>query len=215
VAQQRPKLRALRCALDRNRPLLRRRISREGRSSCRYPTRIPHRAVLVDRRVIMTWIRWTAAATGASALAMMAGSAQSAPLASAASDFQSVAVANVGFERVAVRVCWTRGGARQCRWVDNARIYGYRASRPSGYARPRVYGYRAPRVFGYAAPRIYGYAADPEYGYAASGVYYAGPPIVIRSYRPAMDYANPDQYPSGSPAWWSVMNRQGRGGRPD
>jgi len=167
---------------------------------------------------------------------MMAGGAQSAPLGSAASDFKAATAAVSGFERVVYRLCWREGGARQCRWVDNARIYGYRASAPA----PRVYGYRAPRyvaprayayrprpAYGYVAPRVF-YAADPEFGYGPPGAFAYQAPVfgyqapvayglgpIVRSYRPSMDYANPNQYPSGSPAWWSVMNRQGRGGRPD
>ena len=34
-------------------------------------------------------------------------------------------------------------------------------------------------------------------------------------FRRPMDYANPDEYLTGTPAWWSVMNRQGRGGQVD
>ena len=146
------------------------------------------------------------AATGACAITMMVGGAQAAPFGSAATDFGSAATASSGFKRVAYRLCWTEGGARQCRWVDNARIYGYRAPRMSGYVAPRQYGYRGPRVYGYRAPRVY--------GYTAAG---AGPPIVqfYRSVTPPMDYANPNLYPTGTPAWWAVMDRQDRGGQPN
>ena len=71
------------------------------------------------------------AATGACAITMMVGGAQAAPFGSAATDFGSAAAVSSGFKRVAYRLCWTEGGARQCRWVDNARIYGYRAPRMS------------------------------------------------------------------------------------
>ena len=57
----------------------------------------------------------------------------------------------------------------------------------------RAYRYRARRAYGY---RVYGYAAP-------------------RLWRRSLDYANPNVYPTGSRAWWAVMNRQGRGGRPD
>jgi hypothetical protein len=214
--------------------------------------------------------RWMIAATAVCALAMMAGSAQSAPLGNAATDFWSDAAASSGLKRVAQRLCWTEGGARQCRWVDNARIF--RGSRVSGYAAPRAYGYRAARVsryapryaprrvygyraapaFGYAAPPILAYSAPPVsgdvappayldslapvpaviappvlayspapvYGYAAGpGAYaYQGPRPIVRFYRrltPAIEYANPDLYPAGTPAWWAVMNRQDRGGQPN
>src|SRR5262249_7619786 len=60
-------------------------------------------------------------------------------------------------------------------------------------------GYR--RVFRYRARRVYGYRA---YGYATP-----------RLWRRSIEYANPNVYPTGSRAWWAVMNRQGRGGRPD
>jgi hypothetical protein len=185
----------------------------------------------------MTCKRGMTTAIAACALAMTMGGAQSAPLGSGASDFKSGAAGNSGVERVAYRLCWTEGGARQCRWVDNARIYGSRASpafgygparayrssapRGLGYVAPRVYGYQAPRVYPYAAPAVYGYGAAPVYGYAAPtfgyqapAVYGAGAPIV-RFYRRPMDYANPDEYPTGTRAWWAVMNRQGRGGRSD
>jgi len=182
----------------------------------------------------MTWQRWMTAATGACALAM-AGGAQSAPLGSAASDFKAGTTAGSGFERVAYRLCWREGGARQCRWVDNARIYGDRASRPAPraygyrnprYVAPRAYGFRARPVYGYVAPRVF-YAADPEFGYGPPGAFAYQAPVfgyqapvtyglgpIVRSYRPSMDYANPDAYPSGTPAWWSVMNRENRSGQP-
>jgi hypothetical protein len=146
------------------------------------------------------------AATGACAFTMMVGGAQAIPLVSTVTDFGPAAAASSGFKRVAYRLCWTEGGARQCRWVDNARIYGYRAPRITGYVASRLYGYRGPRVYGYRASRVYGYAAPS-----------AGPPIVrfYRSVIRPMDYANPDLYPTGTPAWWAVMDRQDRGGRPD
>jgi hypothetical protein len=56
----------------------------------------------------------------------------------------------------------------------------------------RAYRYRARRAYGY---RVYGYAAP-------------------RLRRRSIEYANPNVYPTGSRAWWAVMNRQGRGGRP-
>jgi hypothetical protein len=187
------------------------------------------------------------AAIGASAFAIMTSGAQAAPLGSAAVEPGSAAAARSALERVAYRLCWTEGGARQCRWVDNARIYGYRGSRAYGdrparvlgyaaprayryraapvyrYAAPRVYGYRAARVYGYGAPPVYGYSAAPAYGYAAPAVYgyqapalgYGPTPPVVTLFRRPMDYANPDEYRTGTPAWWSVMNRQGRGGQVD
>ena len=221
----------------------------------------------------MTRRYWMIAAAGASAFAIMTSGVQAAPLGSAATAIEpgSAAAARSGLERVAYRLCWTEGGARQCRWVDNARIYGYRGSRAAnlpgprayggppprvlGYAAPRVYRYRAAPVYRYAAPRmygyraarvygyseapaygysaapVYGYAAAPVYGYAAAPVYgYAAPavygyqapalgygptPPVVTLFRRPMDYANPDEYRAGTQAWWSVMNRQGRGGQVD
>ena len=204
----------------------------------------------------MTSRYWMIAAAGASAFAIMTSGAQAAPLGSAAIEPGSAAVARSGLERVAYRLCWTEGGARQCRWVDNARIYGYRGPRGAadlagpraygvrparvlgyaaprtyryraapvyGYAAPRVYGYRAARVYGYGAP-VYGYGAAPVYGYAAApavygyqapGLGYGPRPPVVTLFRRPMDYANPDEYRTGTPAWWSVMNRQGRGGQVD
>jgi len=66
----------------------------------------------------------------------------------------------------------------------------FRSAAAAGPAFERV-GYRRAyryRVYGYAAPRLW---------------------------RRSIDYANPNVYPTGSRAWWAVMNRQGRGGRPD
>jgi hypothetical protein len=57
--------------------------------------------------------------------------------------------------------------------------------------------------------RAYHYRARRAYGYRAYG--YATP----RLWRRSIEYANPNVYPTGSRAWWAVMNRQGRGGRPD
>jgi hypothetical protein len=203
----------------------------------------------------MTRRYWMIAAAGASAWAIMTSGAQAAPLGSAAIEPGWAAAARSGLEQVAYRLCWTEGGARQCRWVDNARIYGYRASRAADLAGPRAYGDRPPRVLGYAAPRayryraapvyryaaprvygyraarvygyseapVYGYSAAPVYGYAAPAVYgyqapalgYGPTPPVVTLFRRPMDYANPDEYLTGSQAWWSVMNRQGRGGQVD
>src|SRR5262245_27740495 len=210
--------------------------------------------------------RWMIAAAGVCALAMMAGSAQSAPLGIAATDFASDAAASSGLDRIAYRLCWMEGGARQCRWVDNARVY--RGSRVSSYAAPRAYGYRAPRVSRYVPRRVYGYRAAPALGYVAPPVLaYSAPPVsgdvappayldslapvpsavappvfgyspapvygyaagpgayayqaprpIVRFYRrltPAIEYANPEVYPVGTPAWWAVMNRQDRGGQPN
>jgi len=55
-------------------------------------------------------------------------------------------------------------------------------------------GYR--RAYRYRARRAYGYRA---YSFR----------------RRSIEYANPNMYSTGSRAWWAVMNRQGRGGRPD
>jgi hypothetical protein len=195
--------------------------------------------------------RWIIVATSACALTMMVGRAHSAPLGSAAIELGSAGVAKSRFNRIAYRLCWTVGGARQCRWVNNvnnARIYGYRASRVSRYVSPRAYGYRAARALGYAAPRVYGYSppvvsgdvatrpyidslapspsyvSPPAYGYSAAPVYgysaapptvYSVRPPIVRRVVPAIEYAFPYAYPVGSPAWWSVMDRQDRGGRPD
>jgi len=77
------------------------------------------------------------------------------------------------------------------------RVLGYQATPVRRYVTPRVYGYRAPVAYGYAAPRVYLYRPLPVYR------------------RPGLDYANPDLYPTGTRAWWAVMDRLDRGGRPD
>jgi len=74
----------------------------------------------------------------------------------------------------------------------------FRSAAAAGPSFERV-GYR--RAYRYRARRAYGNAV---YGYAAP-----------RLWRRSIDYANPNVYPTGSRAWWAVMNRQGRGGRPD
>ena len=74
----------------------------------------------------------------------------------------------------------------------------FRSAAAAGPGFERV-GYR--RAYRYRARRAYGYRA---YGYAAP-----------RLWRRSIEYANPSVYPTGSRAWWAVMNRQGRGGQPD
>jgi hypothetical protein len=190
--------------------------------------------------------RWRMiAVAGATGWVLATSGAQAAPPGGALSDVRHAAAGGSGLERVAYRLCWTEGGARQCRWVDNARIYGYRAPRASiaasprayaarpvrvlGYAAPPAYRYRVAPVYGYVAPGAYAYRAPPVYGYAAPGVYayqapalgyapafaYRAAPPIFGFRRPYLDSANPDQYPAGTRAWWAVMNRQNRGGQVD
>ena len=138
--------------------------------------------------------------------------AHSGPRVTATNDLRSTFAVISGFHSVAYRLCFTEGPTRQCRWVDSARIYRNRGSRER-YLSPRVLGYQAPPIRRYAAPRIYGYRAPVAYGYAAPRVYLYR---AIPAYRPPMlDYSNPDLYPTGTRAWWAVMNRLDRGGRPD
>jgi len=112
------------------------------------------------------------------------------------------------------------------------RAYGYRVGPALGYGAPPVLDYSAAPVSGdvahpayvdsvvpVLAPPVpaYGYVAAPPaaYGYAAAppAVYGAGPPVVRRLV-PAIEYDDPYVYPVGTPAWWSVMNRENRGGQP-
>ena len=191
----------------------------------------------------MAWKYWMIAATGACAFTMTVGAAQSAPLGSAATDFRASAAAGTGFERIDYRRTYRNRARRAYGYrvsgYAGPRGYGYPA-RVSRYAAPRLYrapalGYVAPPVFAYSAPPVSGDVAPPAYvdsiapvlapplaaapasvyGYAAAppAVYGAGPPIVRRLI-PAIEYAHPDVYPVGSPAWWAVMNRQDRGGQP-
>ena len=90
----------------------------------------------------MTCKRGMTTAIGACALAMTMGGAQSAPLGSPASDFKSGAAGNSGVERVAYRLCWTEGGARQCRW----------STMPVSMA-PGLLRCRATRLLAHTAPR--------------------------------------------------------------
>jgi hypothetical protein len=73
--------------------------------------------------------------------------------------------------------------------------------RSTAAAGPGFESVRYRRAYRYRARRAYGYRA---YGYAAP-----------RLWRRSIEYANPNVYATGSRAWWAVMNRQGRGGRPD
>ena len=184
----------------------------------------------------MAWKRWMITATGACAFTMMLGTAQSAPLGSAAADFRSPAAAGTGFERVG----YWRAYRYRARRAYGYQVYGYRP-RVSRYAVPRLYRYRAAPALGYVASPLFAYSsapvsgdvgipayvdslappvlappvvAAPVYGYAGAplAVYGAGPPIVRRLV-PAIEYANPYVYPVGTPAWWSVMNRENRGGQ--
>ena len=152
-------------------------------------------------------MRCNTAAFAAFALALTGTSVQSAPPGSAAGDLRSVAQAGSGHHQVAYRLCWTEGGARQCRWVDNARIYGYRGA--PRRAVPRVYGYTAlpaVTVSPPPAPAVV-YGAAPLYNYVLS------PPIY---YPPGpSDWSNPNAYPTGSTFWWRVLTheaQQGSGG---
>jgi|GEM_PF-4309732 len=93
------------------------------------PTLVSGMIVMRPIHSIMTWNRWLIVATGASAVAMMVGSAQC--LGSAASAVRSAPAAGAGFEQVAAR-----------------RAYGYRARRAYGYVAPR-------RAIEYANPNVY------------------------------------------------------------
>ena len=174
----------------------------------------------------------------------MMGGAQSAPLGSAAPDFGSAAAAGTGFERVGYRRAYPYRARRAYGYrvygYTAPRAYGYRG-RVSRYAVPRVSRYGVAPALGYAALPVLAYSAAPVsgdvahtpyvdslapvlappvngaplYGYAAAppAVYGAGPPIVRRLI-PAIEYADPYVYPVGTPAWWSVMNRENRSGQP-
>ena len=185
--------------------------------------------------------RWMIAATAACAFTIIVGDAQSAPLGSAATDFGSTAVAGTGIERVRYRRAYPYRARRAYGYrVYAPRAYGYRV-RVSRYAAPRAHRYRVAPALGYAAPPALAYSSAPVsgdvahtpyvdslapvlappvngapvYGYVAAppAVYGAGPPIV-RRLMPAIEYADPYVYPVGTPAWWSVMNRENRSGQP-
>jgi hypothetical protein len=160
--------------------------------------------------------RWMTAAIGALALALTGTSVQSAPPASGTIGIRLAAQASSSRHQVAYRLCWREGGARQCRWVDSARIYGYRGATARGRVVPRVYGYTAlpamtvnprPRV-----PRVYGYSALPAITVNPS----PSPPLIFTpTYAPGpANWSNPDAYPTGSANWWRVMDHNERGGQP-
>jgi hypothetical protein len=151
-------------------------------------------------------MRCVTAAFGAFALALTGASAQAAPAGSAAGDLRSAAQAGSVYQQVAYRLCWTEGGTRQCRWVDNARIYGYRGA--ARRAVPRVYGYTALPAVTVSPPPA------PAVVYSAAPVYSYVPPSVINPPGPR-NWSNPDAYPTGSTSWWRVLDheaQQGSGG---
>ena len=49
----------------------------------------------------------------------------------------------------------------------------------------------------------------------SSGIRLPGVRFPASFWRRSIEYSNPNVYPTGSRAWWAVMNRQGRGGRSD
>jgi hypothetical protein len=156
---------------------------------------------------------WIIAATTGSALTLLVGGAQSAPLASALTELGSTSAVGAGLQRVAYRC------VRNCRWVNGSRVYGFR--RVSGYAAPPVFGYVAPRAYGPSPPIVSGNVAPSSYVeslglapvYAPPAYGYAAAPI--RRVVPAIEYALPNVYPVGSPAWWGVMDKLDLGGRPE
>jgi hypothetical protein len=155
-------------------------------------------------------------AIGAIALALTGTAVQSAPPGSGTIGVGSVGQTSSSRHQVAYRLCWREGGARQCRWVDSARIYGYRSATARGRAVPRVYGYTAlPAMTVNRPPRV-----APVYGYTtlpAITVNPSPPPLVIYTpgYGPGpANWSNPDVYPTGSANWWRVMDHNDRGGQP-
>jgi hypothetical protein len=138
--------------------------------------------------------QWLTGAAGALALAAVTGAAQSAPLASVATDFRPATASSV--EKAQYRICAMENGVRRCRMAEisgpyrstGRRVYGYQPLGPRVYgyrSRGPVYGYRSRGpVYGYqpTGPAVYGYQAAPQYGYEF-----------------------PDQYPVGSGAWWRSM----------
>jgi hypothetical protein len=152
-------------------------------------------------------MRYLTATLGAFALALTGTTVQSAPPGSAIGDLRSAAQAGSGLQQIAYRLCWTAGGTRQCRWVDNARIYGYRGA--PRRAVPRVYGYTAlPAVTVSPPPAPAGvYSAAPLYNYVLSAPRIAPPEPT--------NWSNPNVYPTGSTFWWRVLTheaQQGSGG---
>ena len=149
--------------------------------------------------------RWIIAATSFSALTLLVGGAQSAPLANALTELRSTPAAGADLKRVAYRC------VRHC----------YRGARASGYVARPVFGYVAPRAYGPSPPVVSGNVAPPSYVeslglapvYAPSAYGYGAAPI--RRVVPAIEYALPNVYPVGSPAWWGVMDKLDLGGRPE
>jgi hypothetical protein len=123
--------------------------------------------------------------TVAFALAAMSTQVQAGPVGGAARELVSAEIAAARLQQVATRVCWTQGGIRRCRSLNNVRVYGYQS--------PRVYGYRAPA----ARYQAYGFGPPLGYGYIA---------------REQIE-TDPDLFPVGSTDWWQAMDAQDRGGQ--
>jgi hypothetical protein len=122
------------------------------------------------------------------ALAAMSAQGQAAPVGGSAREVVPVDMAAARLQQVANRVCWTEGGIRRCRSLNNVRVYGYQS--------PRAYRYRAPAA-GYQAPAFYGVAPPIGYGYIA---------------REQVE-TDPNLFPVGSTDWWQAMDALDRGGQ--
>src|SRR5262245_8472247 len=131
---------------------------------------------------------WVPGSTVLFALAAMTAQAQAGPIGSTAKELVSADRAAAGVQHVAQRVCWTEGGMRRCRLLNNGRVYGYQS--------PRAYRNRAPAA-GYQAPAIYGYGPPIGYGYIS---------------RDQVE-TDPNAFPIGSSDWWQAMDALDRGGQ--
>jgi hypothetical protein len=131
---------------------------------------------------------WLPASTIIFALAAMSAQVQAAPVGATAKELVSADMATARLQQVATRVCWTQGGTRRCRSLNNVRVYGYQS--------PRVYGYRAPAA-GNQAPASYGVGPPVGYGYIA---------------REQVE-TDPNLFPVGSMDWWQAMDALDRGGQ--
>jgi hypothetical protein len=131
---------------------------------------------------------WLPGSTIVLALAAMSAQVQAAPIGGTARELVSADMAAARLQQVANRVCWTQGGIRRCRSLNNVRVYGYQSR--------RAYGYRAPAA-GYQAPALYGGGPPVGYGYIA---------------REQIE-TDPNLFPVGSTDWWQAMDALDRGGQ--
>jgi hypothetical protein len=131
---------------------------------------------------------WIPGATVVFVLAAMTAQAQAGPVGVTVKALASADMDATRVQHVANRTCWTQGGIRRCRSLNNVRVYGYQSPQVSGYGAPAA-GFQAPAVYGVGPPIGYGYIAREQVE------------------------TDPALFPVGSSDWWQAMDVWDRGGQ--